>query len=58
MQTEETFEAEGDMKMCFDMMLDEIVVDLVVNKIELYTQPHYAQHGREAPWGDSSSRMA
>ena len=52
------FEAEGDMKMCFDMMLDEIVVDLVVNKIELYTQPHYAQHGREAPWGDSSSRMA
>ena len=27
------FEAEGDMRMCFDMMVDEIDVDLVLNDI-------------------------
>ena len=27
------FEDEGDMKMCFDMMVDEIDVDLVLNDI-------------------------
>ena len=32
-KTEEIFQNVGDVKMCFDMMLHEIVVDLVLNEI-------------------------